>query len=136
MPGTLEAVSYTKGSKGSSDVLHSAGEPAGIRIVPEKKELAADGQSLCYAVVEIIDAAGNCVPEASLPAVARVEGVASLAAFGTGRPQTVENYTTGRFTSFKGRLLAVVRAGYEPGISTLTVSADGLEPVSLDIPVN
>lgn len=135
MPGILEAVSYTQGSKGSSDVLHSTGEPAGIRIIAEKKELAADGQSLCFAVVEMIDAAGNCVPEASLLADARVQGAATLAAFGTGRPQTTENYTTGHFTSFKGRLLAVVRAGYEPGISTLTVSAAGLEPVSLDIPV-
>jgi beta-galactosidase len=135
MPGTLEAVSYTQGLQISSDAVHSAGEPAAIRIVSDKEALVADGQSLCYAVVEIIDDAGHRVPEASLSTTARVEGMATLAAFGTGRPQTSENYTTGHFTSFKGRLLAIVRAGYEIGLSSLTVSADGLDPVRLEIPV-
>lgn len=135
IPGTLEAVSYTQGLRGSSDVVHSAGKPAAIRITPDKETLVVDGQSLCYAVVEIVDAAGNRVPEAALLTTARVEGAAVLAGFGTGRPETSENYTAGRFTSFQGRLLAVVRAGYETGASTLIVQAEGLDPVHLAIPV-
>lgn len=134
-PGTLEAISYTGGKKVSSDRLISAGKPVSVRIVPEKKELVADGQSLCFAVVEIIDADGNLVPTAEMKATAKVEGAATLAAFGTGRPQTTENYTKGEFTSYKGRLLAIVRAGYEPGISVLTVSVEGLKAESIEIPV-
>ncbi|CAN7387667.1 DUF4982 domain-containing protein [Paenibacillus sp. LjRoot153] len=134
-PGTLEAVSYASGEKISSDILKSTGEPAAIRINPERMEVVADGQSLLHAVVEIIDAEGNLVPGAELKAKAQVEGAASLAAFGTGRPQTTENYTTGEFTSYKGRLLAIVRAGYEPGTAVLTVSIDGFRTVSMEIPV-
>lgn len=134
-PGTLEAVSYTVGKAVSFEMLKSAGKPAGIRISLEKKELEADGQSLCFAVVEIIDADGNLVPTAEMKVTAKVEGTAILAAFGTGRPQTVENYTKGEFTSYKGRLLAIVRAGYEPGMSVLSVGIEGFDTVSVEIPV-
>jgi Beta-galactosidase/beta-glucuronidase len=134
-PGTLEAVSFSAGKQVSSDLLKSAGEPAEIWINLESKELQADGQSLCYAVIEVMDEAGNLVPDAQLKATATVEGAATLAAFGTGRPQTSENYTTGQFTSYKGRLQAIVRAGYEPGESFLTVAIEGLETVTVQIPV-
>ena len=113
----------------------SAGKPAGIRIVPDKKELDAYGQSLIHAVIEVIDEFGRLVPTAELKASACVEGAATLAAFGSGKPQTTENYTTGEFTSYKGRLLAIVRAGYETGNSVLTVSIDGLRSVTVEIPV-
>ncbi len=134
-PGTLEAISYTNGNKVSSDMLISAGEPSGIRISPERKELVANGQSLAFAVVEIIDAEGRLVPTAEMKAIAKVEGVATLAAFGTGRPQTTENYTTGEFTSYKGRLLAVVRSGYEAGMAKLSITIEGLKTESVKIPV-
>lgn len=134
-PGILEAISYMSGKRVSSDLLVSAGKPAGLRLSPERPELAADGQALSYVIVEVIDAEGRLVPTAEVKAAAAVEGAAMLAAFGTGRPQTTENYTRGAFTSYKGRLLAIVRAGYEPGISVLTVSAEGLGSVSVEIPV-
>lgn len=131
--GTVEAISYIEGKKVSSDLLVSSGKPASIRIVPDKKELATDGQSLSFAVVEIVDEEGRLVPTAEYKASATVEGAATLAAFGTGKPQTTENYTKGEFTSYKGRLLAIVRAGYETGTSKLTVTVEGLGTVSVEI---
>ena len=41
-------------------------------------------------------------------------------------PCTPENYGTGRRTTWKGRALAVIRAGKEPGEIRLAVSAKGL----------
>ncbi|WP_338540636.1 glycoside hydrolase family 2 TIM barrel-domain containing protein [Paenibacillus tundrae] len=134
-PGTLEAVSYIDGKRISSDILITAGKPEGIRIVTDKKELVANGQSLIYAVVEIVDAEGTLVPTAELKATAKLSGAATLAAFGTGRPQTTENYTKGEFTSYQGRLLAIVRASYEVGMSTMMVEIDGLNHESIEIPV-
>lgn len=134
--GSLEAVGYSSsGERISSDIVTSAREPYGIRLIPERNELAANGQSLCYVVVEIIDREGNRVPNAEMPATAEVKGEGALVAFGTGRPQTTENYTSGQFTSFKGRLLAIIRAGYESGTSVLSVNVDGFDPVSIQIPV-
>lgn len=132
-PGILEAISYTGGKPISADMVLTSGEPFGIRITADKQQLSADGQSLCHAVVEIIDKDGYLVPDAELPATVTVEGAATLAAFGTGRPITEENYTTGTHTSFKGRWLAIIRAGYEPGLSSVTVHVQGLPSKTLEI---
>lgn len=44
--GVLEAVSYTDGMEVSRDRLATTGEPAEIRLIPEKKELRADGHDV------------------------------------------------------------------------------------------
>ena len=51
------------------------------------------------------------------------------------RQNYYENYTKGRFTSYLGRALAVLRAGYEAGEAKLTVSAEGLGQAGLVLPV-
>lgn len=137
-PGTLEAVSYTGGEEISRDCLRSAGAPAGLKITADERALCqnvlrADGQSLCFAEVEVVDSAGNPVPYAEVEVCAKVEGAASLAAFGTGRPSTEENYTVGRVVSYHGKILAIVRSGYEKGAAKLSVSAEGLAGSQLEI---
>ena len=57
---------------------------------------------------------------------AKAEGASALLGFGSGNPITDENYTKGQFTSYQGKTLAVLRAGYAAGESKLTVSAEGL----------
>lgn len=139
-PGTLEAVSYTAGKEVSRDCVKSAGTPAGLKITPDERGLCtdvlqADGQSLCFAVVEVVDADGKPVPYAEVEVCAKVDGAASLAAFGTGRTVTEENYTAGKAVSCHGKALAIVRSGYEKGSAVLTVSAEGLAEAKLDITV-
>ena len=139
-PGTLEAVSYTDGREVSRDCVKSAGAPAGLKITADERALRqnvlkADGQSLCFAVVEVVDAEGRLIPYAGMEVRAEVEGAASLAAFGTGRTATEENYTAGKVLSYHGRMLAVVRSGYEKGTAILRVSAEGLEGAELEITV-
>ena len=55
-----------------------------------------------------------------------VTGSGVLAGLGSGNPCTPENYGTGRRTTWKGRALAVIRAGKEPGEIRLAVTAEGL----------
>ncbi len=64
---------------------------------------------------------------------ATVSGAASLAGFGSANPITDENYTSGHFTSYRGRALAVLRASEENRQAELTVSAEGLEDVKITI---
>lgn len=139
-PGTLEAISYIKGREVSRDRVTSAGIPAGLKIrVDEaalrRNVLKADGQSLCFAEVEVVDMEGNLVPYAEVEVDAKVEGAAVLAAFGTGRPVTEENYTVGKVVSYQGRMLAIVRSGYETGMAKLIVSAEGLSSAELELSV-
>ena len=125
-PGTVEAVSYTGGREVSRGALQTTGQAARIRLIPEATCLAADGQSLSYVRVELQDAQGRVDPDAAVSLTASVSGAGALLGFGSGNPITDENYAAGRFTSYRGRALAVVRAGFEPGDIRLTVSSETL----------
>lgn len=125
--GTLTAISYQDGQEVSRDEVKTVGEPVGLKITMEKNQIAADGESLAYGIVEIVDAEGNWVPTAEdTLAKVSVEGAASLAGFGTGRGQTEGNYTKGEFTSFEGRWQVILRAGTEAGEAGVHVEAEGL----------
>ncbi len=156
-PGLLEAVSYQDGAEVSRTNLKTTGEPAAIRLIPEPlrgadasnvsdagtdtstentgntmASLTSDGHSLSYIAVEIVDAEGNRVMDSAVPLKASVTGAGTLAGFGSANPITEENYTTGSFTTYQGRALAVIRSGYETGEVCLTISADPDASVHLE----
>ncbi len=134
--GLLTAVSYTDGVEVSRDEVKTLGKPAGLRIRMEKDKIDADGKSLAYGIVEIVDADGKWVPTAQdVLGQVSVEGAASLAGFGTGRGQTEENYTKGEFTSFEGRWQIILRSGVEAGNAKILVKADGLGEAVAEVEV-
>ena len=134
-PGTVEAVSYTDGKEVSRTVLKTTGKPASIRLTAETGTMKADGASLCYVNAELVDENGNVVPDADVLLKAEGSGAAALLGFGSGNPITDENYSKGRFTSYLGRAMAVLRAGYEAGEAKLTVCAEGLGKAELCLQV-
>lgn len=126
-PGELLAVSYAGGAEVSRGTLKTTGEPAAIRLT---KERAGD---YIYVEAELVDKDGCLVPDAAIPMTAQVTGAASLAGFGSANPITEENYTAGRFTSYRGRVLAALRDGRDRGQAELTVTAEGLESARIVI---
>ena len=134
-PGTLEAVSFSDGGEVSRGKLQTAGRPCALCLQPETSGLKADGQSLCYVRVQVVDDQGHPVPDAALRLSAKAEGEAQLLGFGSGNPVTDENYTAGSFTTWQGQALAVLRAGYQPGTVKLTVQAETLPGVEISLPV-
>ncbi|MDO4623701.1 MAG: glycoside hydrolase family 2 protein, partial [Eubacteriales bacterium] len=131
-----EAVSYKDGKEMSRQILQTPGHCTGFRLVKESdKVLSADGQSLSYIWAELIDDQGNPVPDQEVCMQAEVTGAATLQAFGAGTPVTEELYTTGSFTSYRGKLLAVVRSGYESGEAVLTVKCEEFGEKSVTVKV-
>ena len=134
-PGTLEAVGYAGGKEVSRGTVKTTGEPKRIHLTAEQDHLQADGASLSYVWAEILDANGSVVPDAAIRLTAEAAGQAELLGFGSGNPITDENYSKGAFTSYQGRALAVLRAGYEAGEVHLTVKAEGFETAEITIPI-
>ena len=134
-PGTVEAVSYTAGREVSRQKLVTAGVPFRLAAAVENAELAADGKSLSFVTFEIQDAAGNRVPHTDLMVRAAVEGPGALAALGSARAATTENYTSGAFTTCDGRVQAIVRSGCEAGVIRLVAEAEGLPACAVEIQV-
>lgn len=131
--GVLEAVSYVGDKEVSRAELRTTGAPAAIELEPEREEITADGHSLAYIAVQVIDEEGNLVPDAEIALNAGVDGAGVLAGFGSGNPITDENYTAGSFKTYKGKAMAVVRSGYQAGEVVLTVKAEALETKSVKI---
>lgn len=121
-PGWAEAISFEGGREVSRQRIKTPGQPAGLRLKPDQTVLRADGQSLAFVSIELTDAKGNVIPYYEETLSAAVEGAGELAGFGSANPVTEELYTTGTFTAYKGRLLAVVRSGFEPGTLILRIS--------------
>ena len=119
--GVLEAVSYTDGMEVSRDRLATTGEPAEIRLIPEKKELRADGHDVVFVQIEILDQNGLLVTDAQIPLKAVLSGVGELSGFGSANPVTEDNYTQPETYSFRGRATAVIRSGYEQGSAELVI---------------
>ena len=133
-PGEILAIGYIGGKEVSRKHLKTTGAPAGIRLTPDRAQLQADGHSLCYVLVEYIDVHGHRVPDYEASTAASVDGAATLAAFGAARVSTVENYSNGKFTSYEGRLQAILRSGPDAGKAALTVSGGGFCS-TMEIPV-
>ncbi len=132
-PGRIEAVSYCGGKEVSRAALCTAGTPVVLRATAEKAEIAADGKSLCFVNLELLDKDGIRVPHTDLKVTAKVDGAGTLAAFGSARPATTENYTAGEFTTYQGRLQAIIRSGDQAGKVCATFEAEGLAPVAVEI---
>lgn len=134
-PGKLEAVSYQDGREVSRAALETAGAAAALRLTAEGT-LRADGHSAACVRVEAVDEQGRVVPGAAMPLTAELTGQGVLAGFGSANPVTTDNYAAGRCHACRGRALAVVRAGYDEGTATLTVTAEGLPPATLTLAVS
>lgn len=132
-PGEVVAIGYTEGKEVSRDIITTSGAPAALRLCPEVSVISADGHSLAYVKVEVVDENGNLVPTAEIDLKASVEGAGELLGFGSSNCITAENYTTGEFRTYKGTAMAVIRSGYEAGTVTLTVS--GCKEAGLDLKV-
>ena len=125
-PGTLDAVAFRNGKKMAQDRLETTGKPEKIALLPEQNRLLADGLDLTFVKIELRDEAGRPVTGDDREVSVTVTGPGILAGLGSGNPCTPENYMTGMRMTWKGRALAVIRAGKEPGEIGLAVSAEGL----------
>ena len=120
---------------------------SGLECVPDEFEFVAlhDGarplvtpQLIEHTIAMVkgnFDADGAVVPDARVKLRVGVTGSARLLGFGSGNPITDESYARGEFTSYRGMALAVLRAGYESGVATLSVSAGDLGEAELELPV-
>ena len=125
--GTLRAE-----AGGESVTLKTADEPARLRLTPDRTVMTADGQSLTFVTVEVLDKQGALVPEAAIPCEASVKGAGTLLAFASADLKDTEPYTSPRVKTWKGRALLVVRSMQKGGSVSVTIKSS-LPTVSLSL---
>jgi beta-galactosidase len=132
-PGTLRAVGLQEGREVETFTLTTAGKPAKIRLTADRSTLKADGQDLAFVSVEVLDAAGLVVPHANESITYTLTGPGSLAGIGSADLTTTESYRANPRKVFQGRALVVIRTSGATGDLTLTATAAGLGPATLNL---
>ena len=116
--GTLRAE-----AGGKSMTLKTAGEPARLRLTPDHTMMTADGQSLTFVTIEVLDKNGILVPEAAIDCEAVVKGQGQLLAFASADLKDTEPYTSPRSKTWKGRALLVVRSTQKKGSVNVSIKS-------------
>ncbi len=124
-PGTLRAEVSTPlpHREGLGESLCTAGEPARLRLTPDRTVMAADGQSLTYVTVEVVDKNGYVCPNATIDCEATVKGQGTLLAFASADLKDTEPYTSPRVKTWKGRALLVVRSTQKKGSVNVSIKS-------------
>ena len=101
----------------------TAGEPARLRLTPDRTVMTADGQSLIYVVAEVVDKDGIPVPEAAIPCEATIKGAGTLLAFASADLKDTEPYTSPRAKTWKGRAMLVIRSTQKKGSVSVSIKS-------------
>ena len=117
-PGVLRAEASGRGT-----LLWTKGEPARLRLTPDRRVITADGQDLSFITVEVVDKYGWPCPDAAIPCEASVKGEGSLLAFASADLKDREPYTSSKVTTWKGRALLVVRSTEKKGKAQIRIKS-------------
>lgn len=136
-PGTLTAIALDRSENETGRTRLISGEKAPILTVrPDRSVLPPDGQALCFAEIEFTDKNGVLLPYMEQRVDIKIDGNAvTLQGFGSALTKTDEVFIHPYHNTYRGRALAVFRAGKADGKSTVTVSSENTEPVSFSIEV-
>lgn len=143
-PGTLTAIGYDEQHKEQSRYsLQTTGEPARLVLSARQHPTGwkADGADLTLVDVQVVDDAGRCCPLDNRKVTFTVEGPAEWlggVAHGSTQPLgdrwTNDNYARATTLPVEcGINRVMLRSATEAGTVTLTATAEGLAPVSIEL---
>ncbi|MFH1371644.1 MAG: beta-galactosidase GalB [Planctomycetota bacterium] len=133
-PGELKAVAYKDGKEIGQAIMRTAGEPAKIRLTPDRTELKAAGDDLCYVLVEALDAKGTLCPLADNLVRFKIEGPAEIAGVGNGNPLSLEPFQADYRKLFFGKAILILRTKEgQGGKIHITAESDGLKSAEVTV---
>jgi beta-galactosidase len=89
-PGTLLAKGYKAGKEIVTDKVETTGEPAAIRLIPDRDKIKGDGVDVSVVTVQIEDDKGRVVPTAGNEISFALQGQGKILGVGNGDPSSHE----------------------------------------------
>jgi beta-galactosidase len=129
------AASTSSAASCATETLRTAGKPAKLQLTIERGKLSTSWDDVAYVRAIVTDDKGTPIPNASNMLHFRTAGPGKILT-----TDSADNVYQGVFQSpdraaFKGSAIAILRATAPAGHVTLTVSAEGLKPSSVSLPV-
>lgn len=134
--GELKAVNVDGNKETASTVLRTAGKPAAIRLVTDRKGIKADKNDLAYVKIELVDDQGNVIPDTDMQVHITSSGNGKVIASGNAAYDDMHSFRTMAPRTFRGKAIAIVQPSGTQGTISLVVSAEGLPEASISIEAN
>ena len=115
--------------------IRTAGRPHHLVVTSNRQTLNADGDDLAYLTVQVADKEGNIVPDDSRRVKFSVSGAGTFEATANGDPTSLMPFQNPEMDLFSGAATAIVRSSKDAGTLTFTVTAKGVRPATISIPV-
>jgi beta-galactosidase len=132
-PGVLKAVGKKDGTVVCTDILRTAGKPAKIVLLPDRKTITAHGQDLSHVMVHVVDKDGTVVPNADNLITFSISGPGTIAGVDNGDIKSTENCKSNKRSAYEGKCLVIVQSQRSPGRITLTATSPSLRPAKINI---
>ena len=133
-PGTIKVVAYDKDGKAVAEKeIHTAGVPHHIELIPDRKEIQADGKDLSFVTVRIVDKEGSLCPGAGHLLNFKVKGAGTYRAGANGDPACLDLFHLPQMHAFNGMMTAIVQSSDNAGKIVLEVTGKGLKKATLVI---
>lgn len=126
-PGSVAAIGYVGGKKIKTAELLTAAAASQVRLQADRTTLHADGQDLSYIAVELTDSKGVRNPKAENLVQFELEGPATIVGVANANPMSTESYQEPRRKAWRGRCLAIVKAGTNSGEVVLRTKILGFQ---------
>ena len=135
-PGELHVVAYNAdGSVMGEQTVRTAGSPHHLVLSTDSHSLPADGESLAYVTVSVVDKDGNLCPDATPLVNFSVKGAGRFRAAANGDPTCLDLFQQPCHHAFAGQLTAIVQANPKSGQLRITAKARGLKSATLSLEV-
>ncbi len=132
-PGEVKVVARKDGKQVREQVIRTAGAPDHIQLTSDRNAIYANGKSLAFVTVEIVDKEGNVCPNAENQVFFSVEGNATIAGVDNGLQTSMERFKADNRKAFAGKCLVVLQAKKNPGSIRLTAKGVDLRQATLEL---
>jgi beta-galactosidase len=130
-PGTLKAIARRNGMEVATDLLRTAGKPAKMLLIPDRKSLTTQFDDVSHIEVHLLDENGTRVPSATNLVKFTITGPGKIIGADSGNIMSTERFQANQRKAYQGSALAILRAT-DHGKIKLTATIEGLEPAALE----
>ena len=131
--GKVEVIAYSDGKECGRGEILTASDEVVIAAKADRTQIPADGSDIAYIDICMQDASGILNPNADKAVSISLDGPGEIMGYGSADPESEENYYDTVAKAYEGKLRAAVRGTGETGKIVVTLSADGLESVKVDV---
>ena len=132
-PGTLLLIGKNEGQEVVRTQIETTGKPAGLKLIPNRSEINADGRDAVPVTVCALDASGRIIPDANIPVEFEITGPGRNIGVGNGDPTCTLSEKADSRPLFNGYAQLIVQSTASTGSIVIKAKSDGLKTASCTI---